>query len=44
MSEIIIGKPLYGPVGALRLAYFGQYTVFDNLTEVGLPSENGGAY
>jgi replicative DNA helicase len=44
IAEIIIGKQRNGPVGALRLAYFGQYTVFDNLTEVGLPSESGGAY
>jgi hypothetical protein len=26
------------------LAYFGQYTVFDNLKEVGLPSEDGCVY
>jgi replicative DNA helicase len=44
IAEIIIGKQRNGPVGALRLAYFGQYTVFDNLTEVGLPSEDGGVY
>ena len=44
IAEIIIGKQRNGPVGMLRLAYFGQYTVFENLTEVGLPSEDGGAY
>ena len=44
IAEIIIGKQRNGPVGTTRLAYFGQYTVFDNLTEVGLPSEDGGAY
>lgn len=44
IAEIIIGKQRNGPIGMLRLAYFGQYTVFDNLTEVGLPSENGGVY
>jgi len=41
IAEIIIGKQRNGPVGTLRLAYFGQYTVFDNLTEVGIPSEDG---
>lgn len=44
IAEIIIGKQRNGPIGTMRLAYFGQYTVFDNLTEVGLPSENGGAF
>jgi len=44
IAEIIIGKQRNGPVGAIRLGYFGQYTVFENLTEVGLPSEDGGAY
>ena len=44
IAEIIIGKQRNGPVGMLRLAYFGQYTVFDNLREMGLPSEDGGAY
>lgn len=44
IAEIIIGKQRNGPVGMLRLAYFGQYTVFDNLKEVGLPSEDGGVY
>ena len=44
MAEIIIGKQRNGPVGTLKLAYFGQYTVFDNLTEVGMPSEDGSAY
>jgi replicative DNA helicase len=44
IAEIIIGKQRNGPVGTTRLAYFGKYTVFDNLTEVGLPSEDGGAY
>jgi replicative DNA helicase len=44
IAEIIIGKQRNGPVGTLKLAYFGQYTVFDNLTEVGMPSEDGSAY
>jgi replicative DNA helicase len=44
IAEVIIGKQRNGPVGPVRLAYFGQYTVFENLTEVGLPSEDGGAY
>jgi replicative DNA helicase len=44
IAEVIIGKQRNGPVGAVRLGYFGQYTVFENLTEVGLPSEDGGAY
>ena len=44
IAEIIIGKQRNGPVGMLRLAYFGQYTVFDNLTEVGMPSESGELY
>ncbi len=44
IAEIIIGKQRNGPVGTLKLAYFGQYTVFDNLTEVGMPSEAGSAY
>ena len=44
IAEIIIGKQRNGHVGMLRLAYFGQYTVFDNLREMGLPSEDGGAY
>ena len=40
IAEIIIGKQRNGPVGSFRLAYFGEYTVFDNLTDVGLPSED----
>ena len=44
IAEIIIGKQRNGPVGMLRLAYFSQYTMFDNLREMGLPSEDGGAY
>ncbi len=41
IAEIIIGKQRNGPVGALRLAYFGQYTAFENLTDAGMPSEQG---
>ncbi|HCF05080.1 MAG TPA: replicative DNA helicase [Desulfomicrobiaceae bacterium] len=41
IAEIIIGKQRNGPVGSLRLAYFGQYTAFENLTDAGIPSEHG---
>lgn len=44
IAEIIIGKQRNGPVGIIKMAYFGQYTAFDNLTEMGMPSEDGGAY
>ena len=31
VSEIIIGKQRNGPIGVTRLAFFGQYTRFENL-------------
>lgn len=44
IAEIIIGKQRNGPVGVLRLSFFGQYTTFDNYAEMGLPSEDTPIY
>jgi replicative DNA helicase len=35
VSEIIIGKQRNGPIGAVRLAFIGQYTRFENLARGG---------
>ncbi len=32
IAEIIIGKQRNGPIGKIRLAFFGRYTRFDNLS------------
>lgn len=44
IAEVIIGKQRNGPIGMFKLYYQGPYTAFDNLREVGAPSEDGGAY
>ena len=33
LAEIIIGKQRNGPIGEVRLAFLGEYTRFDNLTQ-----------
>ncbi|GIX30750.1 MAG: replicative DNA helicase [Porticoccaceae bacterium] len=32
IAEVIIGKQRNGPIGTVRLAFFGKYTRFENLT------------
>ena len=31
IAELIIGKQRNGPIGTVRLAFFGEYTRFENL-------------
>lgn len=33
VAELIIGKHRNGPIGTIRLAFLGEYTVFENLAE-----------
>jgi len=35
IAEIIIGKQRNGPIGAVRLAFLGEYTRFENLAQHG---------
>lgn len=38
-AEVIIGKQRNGPTGIVELAFFGQYTAFENLAAEPYPSE-----
>ncbi|CCO24490.1 replicative DNA helicase [Maridesulfovibrio hydrothermalis] len=38
-AEVIIGKQRNGPTGIIKLAFFGQYTAFENLAAEAYPSE-----
>ena len=35
IAEIIVGKQRNGPIGAVRLAFLGEYTRFENLAQAG---------
>jgi len=39
VAEIIIGKQRNGPIGKIRLAFLGQFTRFENLSQHGYSSE-----
>ncbi|MBI9111346.1 replicative DNA helicase [Maridesulfovibrio ferrireducens] len=40
-AEVIIGKQRNGPTGIVELAFFGNYTAFENLAAEPYPSEYG---
>ena len=43
VAEIIISKQRTGPTGAVRVAFSGEYTRFDNLDESDLPQLSDGS-
>jgi replicative DNA helicase len=39
LAEIIIGKQRSGPIGTVKVRFFNQYTLFENLAKGGEPSD-----
>jgi replicative DNA helicase len=42
LAEIIIGKQRSGPIGTVKVRFFNQYTLFENLAKGEAPQEYGG--
>ncbi len=41
LAELIIGKQRSGPIGTVKVRFFNQYTLFENLAKVSAPEDAG---